>query len=96
MDFLLVRNGKTLARISGTTPDQPWFEADFEPAPAFEDVRPFFDLDARLLEEDRIDELMGLWDRIDAAGIRLVASESGEPVPGFMLHLEGTRCRLRW
>ena len=51
MDFVLIEGQTLLARISNITSDQPWFEADFDPTPAFEKVRPLFERARALLSD---------------------------------------------
>ncbi len=97
MNFTLERQGATLARLTGTQPDMPWFEAAFEPTPAFEPFRSLFDQWAALLDRPDLDLLE--WERIAeqvrSLGVRIV-SDDGRTIDEFALYVRGNRCRFRY
>ncbi len=92
----LVRDGQTLASLVVTGGDFPWLHARLEPDAAFEEVRPMFDEELRLL--DHLDDDPASWEaacqRIRQA-LRLIAPD-GRPVPEFLLHIDGTQAWWRW
>jgi hypothetical protein len=69
-----------------------WYGFSFDPEPAFEDIRPLFDEELRLLNEewginDLSQEHNAAYEKIDAFGFTLVDSE-GWTITEFMLHVD--------
>jgi hypothetical protein len=97
VNFTLDRQGSTLARITGTEPDMPWFEGRFEPTAAFENVRPLFERWGALLDQPDLD--VEGWEDIShqvrLLGIRLVPDD-GSSIYDFALYVHGDRCRFRY
>ena len=92
----LVRGDQTVAALVVTGMDFPWLHARLQPEAAFEEVRPLFDEELRLL--DRIDDDPATW---EAAYQRIrrtlqLIKPDGRPVPEFLLHVEGAKAWWRW
>jgi hypothetical protein len=92
----LTHDGQKLARLVVTGGDFPWLHARLEPDTAFEQVRSMFEHELRLL--DHLDDNPACWEaayrRIQQT-LRLIAPD-GQPVPEFLLHIEGTHAWWRW
>jgi hypothetical protein len=87
-----------LGTIEDLVPDFPWWDGRFVPEPAFERIRPLFEGELRLLNEDRIEELEQEWGRIRAMDLRLDLGDGPALLFGdeFLLHIEGDRLRVRY
>lgn len=90
-----LRRGETM--LGTFTPAHlEWVEAPAEgfifcPEPAFEAIRPLFDKELRLLNEeweinDLSQEFNAVWEQIDALGLTLVDAK-GWVIPYFILHI---------
>lgn len=92
----LVRSDEILADLVVTGGDFPWLNAQVQPAPGFEEVRPLFEEELGRL--DRVDDDSGPWEaayrRIRQA-VCLVAPD-GRPMPEFLLHIDGDHAWWRW
>jgi hypothetical protein len=92
----LVRDDQTVAALVVTGADFPWLHARLQPEAAFEQVRPLFDEELRLL--DQPDDDTASWEasyqRIRQT-LRLITPE-GHPVPEFLLHIDGAEAWWRW
>lgn len=97
MAFTLVRRTTILGHLGPVHVNQPWFEARFEPAAAFEEVRGQFERATRLLlEEERVEEFDALWSALLEGGLRLMPDDGSEPIEDFIIHFDGDSCRFRY
>jgi hypothetical protein len=85
-----------LAHISDVVPDMPWWEADFAPTPAFDEVRPLFDTARALGDRESWDEWEAVWREIRDRGVRLAVDGRDNEVAEFVLSVDGGRCRYRY
>jgi hypothetical protein len=92
----LVRDGQHLASLVVTGGDFPWLHARLEPEAPFEEVRPMFEEELRLLDHLDVDPASweAAWRRIRQA-LDLIAPD-GRAVPEFLLHIDGTQAWWRW
>jgi hypothetical protein len=72
--------------------DMAWLGFAFKPEPAFEEIRPLFDEELRLLNEewgirDLSAEHNAVWEQIEQIGLTLV-EEHGWVISDFMLHVD--------
>jgi hypothetical protein len=74
-----------LARISNAIPEMPWWEADFAPTAAFDEVRPLFDTARALLDSESWDKWETVWQAIRDRGVRLAVDGSANEVAEFAL-----------
>ncbi len=76
--------------------DQPWYEGEFTPLQGFSLVKPYFDKDLVLLEQEKWDEFEQLWDDLRSTGIVIENTHTGQRVSDFILHIEGSRAWFRY
>ncbi len=95
-DFHLYRGERLLGTLTRTDGDMPWHLGAFDPAPAFEEVRPLFDQELALLNADRMDEWEAAWAEVEALGLRLEPVPAGVAITEFLLHVEGPRAWWRY
>jgi hypothetical protein len=92
----LVRGEELLAELVVTGGDFPWLNAKVRPATGFDEVRPLFQDELRLL--DHLEDEPELWEaayRRITEVMRLLAPDR-RPVPEFLLHIEGEDAWWRW
>lgn len=92
----LLRGEEPIAELLVTGGDFPWLNARLLPGPGFEEVRPMFDEELRLLDhlDDDVDAWEAAYDRIRET-IGLIAPD-GQLVPEFLLHIDGADVWWRW
>ncbi|GAA2215669.1 hypothetical protein GCM10009850_111370 [Nonomuraea monospora] len=75
--------------------DMPWMHGTFVAGPAFAKVKPLFDRELELLEQDDDDPEAweAAYDQV-AQAVRLISPRG--PVAEFLLHIEGDRAWFRW
>jgi hypothetical protein len=79
-DYHLYRGEQLLGTLTRTDGDMPWELGTFEPALAFEELRPLFDRELALLNADRMDEWEAAWGEIAALGLRLEPVAAGAAI----------------
>jgi Ser/Thr protein kinase RdoA (MazF antagonist) len=92
----LTRDGELLATLEVTGGDFPWLHARFQPAAGFEEFRPLFAEELRLIDDlpDQVDAWEAVYQRIRHAVT--VHYPDGRQVPEFLLHVEGDEAWWRW
>jgi len=95
-DLRLCRGDVLLGTLTSTDDDFPWHHGTFDPAPAFEEVRPLFDRERELLDAERFDEWEAAWEAVVALGLRLELTATGATIDEFLLHIEGNRAWWRY
>lgn len=75
--------------------DFPWYGGLLEPEPAFAPYAPLFRQELELLEEERMDEWGQVLEEIEGSGLSLVPLETGIPVTGFLIHIDGMKVAWR-
>ena len=90
-NYRLYRGDQLLGAITHTDNDMPWHNGTFDPSPAFEEVRPLFELELALLNADRMDEWEEAWSDVAALGLRLEPVATGADIDEFLRHIEGSR-----
>jgi hypothetical protein len=92
----LVRGDETLADLAVTGGDWPWLNAELRPAAGFDDVRPLFDDELRLIDlaADDPEPWEAAYRRIRET-VSLLAPD-GSPVAEFLLHIEDDEAWWRW
>ncbi len=99
--FALRRGYERLGTLEVVNIDQPWFMCKFEATPAFEQFRPLFDEELRLLEQDRQDdndweEWEAAYSRIEELGLCIGALDGGNDITDFLVHIEGEEAWFRY
>jgi hypothetical protein len=93
--YRVYRGEAFLGTITSSCTDWPWSEGAFAAAPSFAAVRSLFEVKRELLEAGRMDEWEQAWREIEEPGLRLESINGGEPIKGFLLHIDGDRARWR-
>ncbi len=94
-DYDVSRGGRLIGTLTRTGVDFPWHHGTFEPAAAFESVRPLFDRERALLEGDRMEEWTAAWDAIAKPGLWLADRRDGPGIAELLVHFEGSHARWR-
>jgi len=92
-----LRHGhELLGELVVTDGDFPWLNGTFSATDAFGPWRDAFDNELRLLEEidDHVERWEAAYRRIDEN--LTLHDHTGEPVAGFLLHIEDDRAWWRW
>ena len=99
MTVLELRRGDVLlGTLHACGSDQPWLVCRFEATAAFEEVRPLFDEELRIMDSMSdldVDAWERAYGRIDNLGLRLVPADGGDAIDAFLLHIQGQRARFR-
>ena len=92
----LLRGGEVVADLIVYGGDFPWVNARLDPKQGFEEIRPMFEEELRLV--DAHDENIQAWeqayDRVRSE-VKL-AHPDGHLVSEFLLHIDGTDAWWRW
>jgi hypothetical protein len=98
--FALRRGYERLGTLEVIGIDQPWIRCRFEPLPAFEGIRPLFDEELRLLEQQAKDQAWDHWEeaysRIDALGLCIGALDGADDITDFILHIKDDKAWFRY
>lgn len=94
--WTLYRGDAVIADLVVNGGDFPWLNADVHPYAGFEDVRPLFDEELRLLDD--VDSHVEAW---EAAYEKVRATVTlrypdGSEVPEFLLHIDSGEAWWRW
>ena len=92
----LHRGDELLADLVVTDGDFPWLYARVRPHDGFEDVRPLFAEELRLLDD--IENDSAAWETAYDAirAIIILRYPAGGEVPEFLLHVDGDEAWWRW
>ena len=93
----LYRGKELLGLIHIDDADFPWLSGRFLPQPGFAEVKPLFDEEIALCEQEDLDveAWEAAYERIREAGLVLVAPD-GHPAAEFLLHIRGDEAWFRW
>jgi hypothetical protein len=94
-DWLLKRGGVVLGHLAQCKPDQPFVFCRFTSTSAFEEVRPLFEAELRLLNTGQMEDWEKAYQAIDALGLRLESS-GGKTINEFLLHIDGVEAWFRY
>jgi hypothetical protein len=92
----LRRGDELVAELVVTGGDLPWLNASVRATAAFDELRPLFAEELRLL--DRLDQDTEAWEAAYDRVRQEVSLErpDGFAVPGFLLHVDGEDAWWRW
>lgn len=92
----LYRGEELVADLVVTGSDLPWLNAEVRPCGGFEDVRPLFDEELRLLDD--VDNHVDAWEAAYQQVRETVTLKypEGSDVPEFLLHIDGAEAWWRW
>ncbi|GAA2970977.1 hypothetical protein [Actinokineospora diospyrosa] len=90
----LTRGGEPVAEIVVDDGDFPWLYGRLVPLAPFEEFRPLFEEEHRLLQEDSsAEEWDAVYARISSA---LTLHSPDGPVAEYLLHVDGDEAWFRW
>ncbi|WP_443034620.1 hypothetical protein [Streptomyces sp. BE303] len=89
----LLKKGEVVGEIVIEDADFPWLSGRFLPAPGFAAVKPLFDRELVLVEEEEMDEWEAVTDEIRRT---LELAAPAGPVAEFLLQVDGDRAWFRW
>ena len=94
--WTLLHRGEVVADLHVTGGDFPWMQAQVKRRSGFSAVEDLFETEVRLLEESDVDE--DAWTAAYEAIRRetQLVDASGEPVPEYLLHIDGDDAWWRW
>ena len=91
----LLRDDRVVADLVVYGGDFPWLNARVFPKEGFEEIRPIFEEELRLVDDDEnIQSWEDAYHRIRAE-VSLAAPD-GHLVPEFLLHIDGSEAWWRW
>ena len=92
----LARGEQIIARLVVTGSDFPWLHARLNPQDGFDDVRPMFEDELRLL--DQLDDHIPAWEAVYQQIRQTVTliKPDRRAVPEFLLHIDGRQAWWRW
>ena len=101
MELHLKREDELLGTLRSYSTDFPWVNCKFEPLPAFENLRPLFSEELRLLDAglgdgDQVEKWEAAYNRITSAGLRLFDVEKEDYIDEFLLHIDGDEAWFRY
>ncbi|WTR19158.1 hypothetical protein OG565_18710 [Streptomyces sp. NBC_00138] len=89
----LRRGEEVVGEILVEEGDFPWLSGRFVPTAGFAEVKPLFERELALTEEEDRDE----WDSVvGEINVKLQLVAPAGPVAEFLLHVEGERAWFRW
>ena len=94
--FQLYRGETLLGVLTPTESDQPWWLGSFAPTIAFEEVRPLFLQELKLLNADQMGEWELLQTQIQTLELKLVPSDGSDSVSDFLLHIDAENAWWRY
>jgi hypothetical protein len=95
-NWLLKRGDVLLGTLQNCAPDQPFFFCKFTPTEAFQEIKPLFDEELKLLNDQAMEEWEKAYAVIDALGLRLESPVGGVTIDQFLLHLNGEEAWFRY
>ncbi|MER7312071.1 MULTISPECIES: hypothetical protein [Streptomyces] len=75
--------------------DMFWSDCHFEPAPAWDDLRPLFDASRDAWVRGDEEAALAADEAIHAEGLILVPDEGGDPITDFLIRINGETARFR-
>jgi hypothetical protein len=76
--------------------DWPWYSCNFQPTPAFEEYRPLFDQELKLLEgEGATQEWDMAYEKIENLHLTLSYPSQAKATDIFLLHIDGETARFK-
>ena len=96
MELHLKRRDELLGVLRSLDTDFPWVNCIFEPTTSFDEVRPLFDEELKLLDADQMEEWETAYERINALKLQLIATKDDKDVGEFLLHIRGKEAWFRY
>jgi hypothetical protein len=96
MELHLKRGDELLGVLLSKATDFPWVSCAFEPTASFEEVRPLFDEELKLLDADLMDAWQSANDCVNALGLQLIDTKDDKDIGEFLLHIRGNEAWFRF
>ena len=96
MEFHLKQKGKLLGTLRSYDLDFPWLLCKFEPAEAFQQIKPLFDEESKLLENDDMEKWEVAYSKIDNLNLELISIEDEKSISDFLLHIQDAEAWIRY
>jgi hypothetical protein len=93
--WVLRRDGEELGTLTWTGTDQPFHQYRFDAGPGFDDLKPLFEEELQLLNEDRMVDWEAAYQRILDSGLRIESSDGSQSLLEFILHIDGAAAWMR-
>ena len=87
MELHLKQGEKLLGILRSYDTDFPWVNCKFEATPSFNDIRPLFDQELRLLDADQMDDWETAYERIKSLSLKLFNTSDMKNIDEFLLHI---------
>jgi hypothetical protein len=95
--YKIYRGDVLLGTVVEERPEFPWTVGSFVPTPHFEEVRPLFDEEMRLLQQKNYGAWHLAWAKIAEPGLRLEPLDIDDVmITNFLIHIVGNRFSLRY
>jgi hypothetical protein len=95
MELELKRGRELLGVFRSYDTDFPWVNCKFEPTSSFDEIRPLFEEELKLLDADRMDEWETAYERITSLGLQLIDMKDKKSIDEFVLHVRGNEACFR-
>jgi len=96
MELHLKRAEELLGVLRSYDTDFPWVNCKFEATPSFDDIRPLFEEELRLLDADQMDEWEPTYEQINSLSLQLIDIEDNKNIDEFLLHIRGNEAWVRF
>ena len=94
--LLLKRGGTTLGTLRPYNTDFPWINCKFDPTQGFDEIKPLFEEELRLLDAEDFTAFEEAYEKIRALGLSLVPVDGGQIIKDFLLHISGDEAWFRY
>lgn len=96
MELQLKRGDELLGTLRSYDSNFPWVNCKFEPNESFEELRPLFDEELRLLDGEDMTAWEETSNRILALNLKLIDLKNGNEIREFLLHIKGDEAWFRF
>lgn len=96
MEFQLRQKDILLGTLRSYDFDFPWINCKFEPTEAFQAVKPLFDEEVRLINDEDMENWETVYLRIDELNLKLINVENDNVIDDFLLHIENDEAWFRY
>jgi len=96
MEFHLKQKDKLLGTLRSYDLDFPWLLCKFEFTEAFQQIKPLFDEESKLLESDDMEKWEVAYSKIDNLNLELINLEDEKSISDFLLHIQDDEAWIRY
>jgi hypothetical protein len=94
--LLLKRGETTLGTLRPYNTDFPRTNCKFEPTQGFDEIKPLFEEELRLLDAEDFTAFEEAYEKIQALGLSLVPADGRQIIEDFLLHILGDEAWFRY